>query len=184
MRHSLLPAGRFAAALALLFVFALSPIFPAAAQAPAAGQPQLLGQFGAWGAYTTMRGTQKICYALARPASSQTNPPNRPRDPIYMFISTRPAENVRNEVSVVFGYPHKSGTDAQLDIGGTVFNLFTQADTGWIKNTGDEARMLDTLRKGTNAVVRGESGRGTKTTDNYSLRGLSQALDRAGQECR
>ena len=121
---------------------------------------------------------------LARPASAQTNPPNRPRDPIYLFISTRPSENVRNEVSVVFGYSHKANTDASMEIGGTTFVLFTQADSAWIKNTGDEARMLDTLRKGSEAVVRGESGRGTKTTDRYSLRGLSQAVDRAEQECR
>jgi invasion protein IalB len=154
------------------------------APAAPAGQPTLLGQFGDWGAYTTMRAGKKVCYALARPAASQTVPPNRPRDPIYLFISTRPSENVRNEVSVVFGYSHKANTDATMEIGGTTFALFTQADSGWIKNTADEARMLDTMRKGSEAVVKGESGRGTKTTDRYSLRGLAQALDRAGQECR
>ena len=33
-------------------------------------------------------------------------------------------------------------------------------------------------------VVNGESGRGTKTTDSYSLKGLAQALDRVAQECK
>jgi hypothetical protein len=32
--------------------------------------------------------------------------------------------------------------------------------------------------------VRGESSRGTKTTDVFSLKGISQALDRTAQECR
>src|SRR5205807_524202 len=75
------------------------------------GQPTLLGQFGEWGAYTANSGGKKICYALAKPSSSATEP-NRPRDPAYTFISTRPTENVRNEISIVIGYPFKAGYDA------------------------------------------------------------------------
>jgi hypothetical protein len=33
-------------------------------------------------------------------------------------------------------------------------------------------------------VVKGESGRGTETTDTYSLKGLPEALDRMAQECQ
>ena len=148
------------------------------------GQPSLLGQFGDWGAYAGNSGGRKVCFALAKPASAQTNPPNRPRDPIYMFISTRPAENVRNEVSVVAGYSFKPNSEATLDIGGTKFALYTQADGAWVKNSADEARLVDNMRKSGDLVVKGVSGRGTETTDRYSLKGLAQALDRVGQECK
>lgn len=148
------------------------------------GQPSLLGQFGDWGAYAGNSGGRKVCFALAKPASAQTNPPNRPRDPIYMFISTRPAENVRNEVSVVAGYSFKPNSEATLDIGGTKFALYTQADGAWVKNSADEARLVDNMRKSGDLVVKGVSGRGTETTDKYSLKGLAQALDRVGQECK
>jgi hypothetical protein len=148
------------------------------------GQPSLLGQYGDWGAYAGNSGGRKVCFALAKPASAQTNPPNRPRDPIYMFISTRPAENVRNEVSVIAGYSFKPNSEATLDIAGTQFALYTQADGAWVKNSGDEGRLLDTMRKSGDVVVKGVSGRGTETTDRYSLKGLAQALDRVGQECR
>ena len=83
--------------------------------APGGGQPTLLGQFGDWGAYTATSGAKKVCYALAKPASSQTEPANKPRDPAYIFVSTRPAENVRNEVSIVIGYPFKPGSEATAD---------------------------------------------------------------------
>src|ERR1044072_6959992 len=43
------------------------------------GQPPLLGQFGEWGAYTANSGGKKICYALAKPSSSATEPAKRPR---------------------------------------------------------------------------------------------------------
>ena len=148
------------------------------------GQPSLLGQYGDWGAYAGNSGGRKVCFALAKPASAQTNPPNRPRDPIYMFISTRPAENVRNEVSVIAGYSFKPNSEATLDIGGTKFALYTQADGAWVKNSSDEGRLVDSMRKSGDVVVKGVSGRGTETTDRYSLKGLAQALDRVGQECR
>ena len=44
--------------------------------------------------------------------------------------------------------------------------------------------MVDAMRKGSDLVVKGESGRGTKTTDTFSLKGIGQALDRVAQECR
>ncbi len=147
-------------------------------------QPTLLGQFGDWGAYTATAGGRKVCYALAKPASAQTSPANRPRDPAYMFVSTRPAENVRNEVSIVVGYPFKPASEASVDIGSAKYAMYTQNDGAWIKNAAEEARMVEAMRRGSEMVVSGESGRGTKSTDRYTLRGLAQALDRVAQECR
>ena len=152
--------------------------------APGGGQPSLLGQFGDWGAYTATNAGKKVCYALAKPSSSATEPANRPRDPAWTFISTRPAENVRNEISIVIGYPFKPGFEASADIGSAKYALFTQADGAWVKNPAEEARMVDTMRRGSDMVISGESGRGTKSTDRYALKGLSQALDRVAQECR
>ena len=154
--------------------------------APGGGQPTLLGQFGEWGAYSATSGGKKICYALAKPSSSQTQPPNRPRDPAYVFISTRPGENVRNEISIVIGYSFKPASEATVDIGSSNYVMYTQADGAWIKNAAEEARMVDTMRKGSEMVVKGMSARTppTETTDRYALKGLSQALDRVAQECK
>jgi hypothetical protein len=152
--------------------------------APAGGQPTLLGQFGDWGAYTAASGARKVCYALAKPASSQTEPANKPRDPAYIFVSTRPSENVRNEVSIVVGYPFKPGSEATVDLGSAKYAMYTQADGAWIKNAAEEARMVDAMRKAGEMIVSGESGKGTKSTDKYSMKGLSQALDRVASECK
>ena len=147
-------------------------------------QPSLLGQFGDWGAYAAANGGKKLCYALAKPSSQATEPANRPRDPAYIFVSTRPSENVRNEISIVIGYPFKPGYEANVDIGSAKYAMYTQADGAWIKNAAEEARMVDAMRRGSDLVVTGESGRGTKSTDRYNLKGLSQALDRVAQECK
>jgi hypothetical protein len=163
---------------------ATKPAAPAAASGGA--QPKLLGQYGIWGAYTASPGGKKVCFVLAKPGSSETNPPNRPRNPVYMFISTRPADKppVTNEVSLVIGYPFKAGTEATAQIGTTNFALYTQQDGAWIKNATEEAKMVDAMRGGDNAVVKGVSAKGTQSTDTFSLKGVSQALDRASQECK
>ncbi len=147
-------------------------------------QPTLLGQYGDWGAYTASPGGKKVCFALSKPKSSQTNPAGRKRDPAYVFVSTRPAENVKNEVSIIIGYPFKANSDATAEIGSTKFAMYTQNDGAWIKNVADENRMIDAMRKGSEMTVKGTSGRGTQSTDQYSLKGLTEALTRAEQECK
>jgi hypothetical protein len=155
------------------------------AKAAAGGaSPTLVGQFGTWGAYTAMPNGKKVCFALAKPTSQKSNPPNRPRDPAYVFISTRPAEKVVNEVSVMIGYQLKPGSDSALEVGGARFAMYVQGDGLWIKNAAEEERMVEALRKGTDATVKGVSAKGTETTDVFALKGLAQALDRLAQDCK
>jgi hypothetical protein len=157
----------------------------AAAAASAVGaEPTLIGQFGTWGAYTATPNGKKVCFALAKPSSSKTNPPNRPRDPAYAFVSTRPAEKVVNEVSIMVGYALKPGSESTIEVGGASYAMYTQGDGLWIKNAAEEGRMVDAMRKAADATVKGVSAKGTETTDVFSLKGLAQALDKLAQDCR
>lgn len=156
---------------------------PAAAVTGGA-EPTLIGQYGTWGAYTATPNGKKVCFALAKPSWSKTNPPNRPRDPAYAFVSTRPAEKVTNEVSVMIGYALKPGSESTLEVGGGTYAMYTQGDGLWIKNAAEEERMVEAMRKSADAVVKGVSAKGTETTDTFSLKGLAQALDRLAQDCR
>jgi Invasion associated locus B (IalB) protein len=158
---------------------------PAAAAAAAGGaEPTLIGQFGTWGAYTATPNGRKVCFALAKPSSSKTNPPNRPRDPAYAFVSTRPAEKVVNEVSIMIGYALKPGSESSLEVGGSAYAMYTQGDGLWIKNAAEEEQMVSAMRKSAEVTVKGVSAKGTETTDVFSLKGLAQALDRLAQDCK
>jgi hypothetical protein len=156
----------------------------AAAAAIGGGEPTLIGQFGTWGAYTATPNGKKVCFALAKPSSSKTNPANRPRDPAYAFISSRPSEKVVNEVSIMIGYALKPGSESTLEVGGAAYAMYTQGDGLWIKNAAEEERMVDAMRKAADVTVKGVSSKGTETIDVFSLKGLAQALDRVAQDCR
>jgi hypothetical protein len=153
---------------------------------PAVGgaEPTLIGQFGTWGAYTAVANGKKVCFALAKPSASKTNPPNRPRDPAYAFVSTRPAEKVVNEVSVMIGYTLKPGSESTVEVGGASYAMYTQGDGLWIKNAAEEERMVEAMRRSADVVVKGVSAKGTETVDTFSLKGLAQALDKVAQDCR
>jgi hypothetical protein len=163
---------------------AAKPDTKSAAGVGGGAEPALIGQYGTWGAYTATPNGKKVCFALAKPSSSKTNPPNRPRDPAYAFVSTRPAEKVTNEVSVMIGYTLKPGSESTLEVGGASYAMYTQGDGLWIKNAAEEDRMVDAMRKASDVVVKGVSAKGTETTDTFSLKGLAQALDRLAQDCR
>lgn len=142
--------------------------------------PALVSQYGDWGVYVA-NSKGKICYALAEPKSRA---PKLNRDPAYLFVSTRPAENVRNEISVVVGFAIKEGSDATVEVGNMSFPFYTKNDSAWIKNAAEEGQAVDAMRAGQSAVVKGTSSKGTQSTDTYSLKGLSQALDRVAQDCK
>jgi hypothetical protein len=156
-----------------------------AASALAGGaKPTLLKQFGDWGAYTASPGGKKVCFAIAKPATSETEPPGKSRNPPYMFISSRPAEKVTDEISIIIGYPFKPNSEATVAIGSTSFALYTQQDGAWIKNSAEEANLIAAMRTGHNAVLKGTSAKGTRSTDVFSLKGLAEAIDRFDQECK
>jgi invasion protein IalB len=190
---------QFIAPLLIAAAFALStpapaqqaPAAPKPAAKPAAANPTaqatLLGQYGDWGAYSATPGGRKVCFALSKPTSSSDNPPNRrtAANIVYMFVSSRPAEKVKDEVSMlVTGYALKSNTDASLTIGSTPFAMYTQNDGAWVKNSADETKLVDAMRKGADLTVKATTSRGTQTTDTFSLKGVAQALDRVAQECK
>ena len=173
-----------------LFALAVA-MLPSAAWAQAKPNPTaqatLLAQYGDWGAYTATPGGQKVCFALAKPSSSVDNPPNRrtAANTVYIFISTRPAEKVNNEISVlVGGYVFKPNSEASVAVGAASFAMYTQNDGAWVKNAAEEAKLIDTMRKGADVVIKATTARGTQTTDTFSLKGIAEAIKRAGDECK
>jgi invasion protein IalB len=156
-------------------------IVASTAQAQPAGNPTLVAQYGDWGVYVN-QAQSKVCFALSQP--KERLPANLNRDPGYIFISTRPADNVRQEFSVLVGFPLKEDADPAVQIGNDNFALYARQSGAWIRNVAEEARLIEAMRKGRDLTMKSTSARGNATTDRYSLSGIAQALDRVAQECK
>ena len=151
------------------------------AGSPAGGQATLLASFGDWGAYATAAGKNRICYALSQPKDRQ--PASLQRDPGYIFVSFRPAENVKNEIAVMMGFPTKDGGAGEATIGTAKFNLVTKDKNAWVKNPAEEPQVVAAMGKAQSLVVKASSARGNQSTDRYSLSGFADALARVRKEC-
>jgi hypothetical protein len=149
--------------------------------APGGGQPVQLEVFGDWGAYASSTGKGKVCYALAQP--KERLPKSLTRDPGYLFIANRPAEGVRNEVSMVLGFATQDGGDGKAVIGANTFALVTKGNAAWVKNAAEDGAFVEAMRRGQTLTIEAKSKRGNSSTDRYALSGLTQALDRVRKEC-
>jgi hypothetical protein len=146
-------------------------------------KPEQLGNYGEWGAYAAQSGRNRTCYALGQP--KERTPKAKLKDAsAYIFISTRPAENIHNEVAINLGYATKDGSAAVADIDGDSYELITKGTNAWVKDQSREKEFVGALRGGAKLTVKAASSKGTSTTDSYSLKGLSDALARALQECK
>jgi hypothetical protein len=143
----------------------------------------LLGNFENWEAYKGVDGARgSVCYAVSQPQSKE--PASAKRDPIWFLISTWPTQKVVNEPSIIIGYSFKEGTEATVQVGSDKFQFFTKDDGAWLMKREDEQRLVTALRSAGDLTVKGVSKRGTLTTDTYSLKGISAALDKAAEGCK
>ncbi len=147
------------------------------------GKAEQLGSYGDWTAYAAAGGKDKTCYALGQPKDRQ--PKAKLKDTqAYIFITTRPAENIRNEIAVNLGYPTRDGSAAAAEIDGDAFELITKGQNAWVREQAKEKDFVGALRSGGKLVIKASSAKGTATVDTYSLKGLSDALARVAQECK
>ena len=125
-----------------------------------------MGTFGEWGAYADPGQVENLL--RPRPAQDPGAGLAEAR-PAYIFISTRPAENVKNEISFIMGFPMKDGGEAQAEIGDVDFGLIAKGSNAWVKNPAEEGHLIDAMKKGSKLVVKAASTKGKVTTDTYSL---------------
>ncbi|WP_262270294.1 hypothetical protein [Microvirga yunnanensis] len=145
------------------------------------GGASLLTSYGDWGVYTAQTGRSKICYALSQPKDRL--PKNVNRDPAYLFVSFRPAENVKNEVALVLGFTAKENGPAEAAVGNASYALITKAANAWLKNPAEEGQAIATMARSGTVTVKMQSARGASLTDRYSLNGFGKALEHARKEC-
>jgi hypothetical protein len=150
--------------------------FPAMAQ-----EAKNLGTFNAWTAWTGSDANGLICYISAQPTSSE--PAGAKRDPIHFLVIHRKGLGTKNEVQTLIGYPFNPQANASASIDGAAYPLVTEGAAAWLASAGDEGGFVGALKKGTALVVTGTSQRGTATTDNYSLSGVTAAMNEIDKAC-
>ncbi len=154
--------------------------------APAVGQTRVDAKRD-WSIFEAGEGGSKVCWIVSQPKSTsatrggQTVQVNR--GDIFLMVAVRPADDVRNEVSYLSGYPFKEGSNVTVTVGSNNYTLFTNGENAWTQSGAEDDQITAAFRAGSEARVVGESSRGTTTRDVFSLSGFTAALDAARQRC-
>jgi len=156
------------------------------AEAPAQAQ-QSVGSEQDWSIFEAAANGNKVCWIASQPTRSAAYRDGKQvdvrRGDIFLMISIRPADGVKNEVSFISGYPFKKGSEVETDVGGKSFTMFTEGENAWAPSSSDDDAIVTAFRAGIDAKVEGTSSRGTRTVDTFSLLGFTAALDKASDLC-
>jgi invasion protein IalB len=202
-------AATAAALAALVSALGAADAAPKTTQKKEAAKPNLVASFGDWNVFVGQAGKGKICYVLAQPKTRE--PAGLKRESGYAFISDRPSEGVRNEVSFIMGFEVAGGaaaaakddkadakpvkTKAKAEarpkaasaptatVGDETFDLLPKGANLWVKNAARESALIVQMKAGVTLEVKAAALKGGDTSDSYSLSGFSQAMDRLDKEC-
>jgi invasion protein IalB len=143
---------------------------------------KLLQKYDDWQVFLHETKDEKVCFAASAP--KEMKPDTAKRGAVYFYLTTWQKDGVRNEISVKVGYSIKPDSSPTVAVGDTEFQLYPKDDKAFMRDPGDERKLLDAMRKNANMTVKGTSARGTNTTDQYSLKGLSNALKQLETACK
>ena len=140
-----------------------------------------IGKFKDWESFVLSQEGNKICFAQSAPVVRA--PKKIKRDPSRLFVSFRPAENIKNEVSVTNGYKFKLKTPVTAKSGKKTYDLFSKGRFAWVVDGKDEIKLIVTMKKASRLMVIGSTDKGDQTTDHYSMMGFTKAYNTAKKNC-
>jgi len=140
-----------------------------------------LGKFKDWESFVLLQEGNKICFAQSIPVVRA--PKKLKRDPSRLFISFRPSEKIKNEISVTNGYEFKANKMVSAKSGKKTFDLSSKGRFAWLLDAKEEIKLISTMKKASRLMIIGNSEKNNETTDHYSMMGFTKAYNAAKKSC-
>ena len=140
-----------------------------------------IGKFKDWESFILSQEGTKMCFTQSAPVVR--SPKKLKREPSRLFISFRPSENIKNEISVTNGYEFKLKTPVIAKSGKKVYDLFSKGRFAWVVDNEDEVKLISTMKKASRLMIIGNTDKGNQTTDHDSMMGFTRAYNTAKKSC-
>ena len=142
--------------------------------------PRSTGKYKNWESFKIDTDKGKICFAQTKPVKRA--PGAIKRGESRLFVTFRPNENIRDEVSVTSGHVYKSSS-VTAKSGKNNFSLFSQSNFAWLLDEKEEQKFIKVMKRATNLMIIGGTKDGAQTTDHYSMMGFTKAYNTAKKTC-
>ena len=145
-----------------------------------ANTPRSTGKYKNWESFTVETDKGKICFAQTIP--TKRAPASIKREKSKLFVTFRPSESIKDEVSLTSGHDYKSST-VTASSGKKRYSFFSQKNFAWLLDDQEERNFIKLMKKATNVIVKARTSKGAETTDHYSMMGFTKAYNTAKKTC-
>ena len=145
-----------------------------------ANTPRSTGKYKNWESFTAQTEKGKICFAQTVP--TKRAPSSIKREKSKLFVTFRPSENIKDEVSLTSGHDYKSST-VTASSGKKRYSFFSQKNFAWLLDDQEEKKFIKFMKKATNLIIKARTTKGAETTDHYSMMGFTKAYNTAKKTC-
>ena len=145
-----------------------------------ASMPRSTGKYKNWESFVAETDQGKICFAQTTP--TKRAPGAIQRNQSKLFVTFRPAENIKDEVSITSGHDYKSSS-VTASSGKRKYSFFSQKDFAWLLDDQEEMKFIKLMKKATDLIIKARTVKGAETTDHYSMMGFTKAYNTAKKTC-
>ena len=145
-----------------------------------ANAPRSTGKYKNWESFVAETEKGKICFAQTVP--TKRAPAAIKRDKSKLFVTFRPSEEIKDEVSLTSGHDYKTSS-VTASSGKRRYSFFSQKDFAWLLDDQEEKKFIQLMKKATDIIVKARTTKGAETTDHYSMMGFTKAYNTAKKTC-
>tara|TARA_B100001175_G_C19450060_1_gene610846 strand:- start:826 stop:1326 length:501 start_codon:yes stop_codon:yes gene_type:complete len=145
-----------------------------------ANTPRSTGKYKNWESFTVETDKGKICFAQTIP--TKRAPSSIQRGKSKLFVTFRPAEDIKDEVSLTSGHDYKTSTVTAAS-GKKKYSFFSQKSFAWLLDDQEEKNFIKLMKRATNLIIKARTIKGAETTDHYSMMGFTKAYNTAKKTC-
>ena len=142
--------------------------------------PRSTGKYKNWESFTVETEKGKICFAQTVP--TKRAPAAVKRNKSKLFVTFRPSEEIKDEVSLTSGHDYKTSS-VTASSGKRRYSFFSQKDFAWLLDDQEEKKFIQLMKKATDIIVKARTTKGAETTDHYSMMGFTKAYNTAKKAC-
>ena len=145
-----------------------------------ANTPRSTGKYKNWESFTAETDKGKICFAQTLP--TKRAPASIKREKSKLFVTFRPSENIKDEVSLTSGHDFKTSS-VTASSGKRRYSFFSQKEFAWLLDDQEEKKFIKLMKRATDLIVKARTTNGAETTDHYSMMGFTKAYNTAKKTC-
>ena len=142
--------------------------------------PRSTGKYKNWESFIAETDKGKICFAQTVP--TKRAPAAVKRNKSKLFVTFRPSEEIKDEVSLTSGHDYKTSS-VTASSGKRRYSFFSQKDFAWLLDDQEEKKFIQLMKKATDIIVKARTTKGAETTDHYSMMGFTKAYNTAKKTC-